>query len=169
MPTMHEFEAQNQRQQTINLAEIFLQQSARLLETQAAAARAVMRTQARSFAALGGPDLSALYAEENERRFSELLKTSTDQAVTFMRQTNETVRQFQQVLNQLVSQQTTQLTQHLRTAAEDIGQRTQQVEQQLREASTQTPQQARNAAEQALQGSGASSGADERARSKRPA
>jgi hypothetical protein len=163
---MNEYETQNRGQQTINLAEIFLQQSARLLENQAAAARAVMRTQARSFAALGAPDWSSLYTQENERQFSEFLKTSTDQALSFMRQTNETVRQFQQAFNQLVSQQTSQLTQQIRTtSAEEIGQGTQQVQQQLREASQHTPQQARSAAEQALQGSGA----EERARNKRPA
>jgi hypothetical protein len=165
MPTMNEYETQNRGQQTVNLAEIFLQQSARLLETQAAAARAVMRSQARSFAALGAPDWSSLYTQENERQFSEFLKTSTDQALTLMRQTNETVRQLQQVFNQLVSQQTSQLTQQIRTSAEEIGQRTQDVQQQVREAAQQTPQQARTAAEQALQGSGA----EERARSKRPA
>jgi hypothetical protein len=162
---MNEFETQNRGQQQVNLAEIFLQQSARLLETQAAAARAVMRTQARSFAALGAPDWSSLYTQENERRFSDFLKTSTEQAVNFMRQTNEAVRQFQEVLNQLVNQQTSQLTAQLRTSAEEIGQRTQDVQQQVLEASQQTVQQARSAAEQALQGSGA----EERTRSKRPA
>jgi hypothetical protein len=162
---MNEYETQNRGQQTVNIAEIVLQQSARLLETQAAAARAVMRTQARSFAALGGPDWSSLYTQENERQFSEFLKTSTEQAVSLMRQTNETVRQFQQIFNQLVSEQTNQLTAQIRTSAEEIGQRTQQVQQQVREASQQTAQQARTAAEQALQGSGA----EERARGKRPA
>src|SRR2546423_6424142 len=113
---MNEYEAQNRGQQTVNIAEIVLQQSARLLETQAAAARAVMRTQARSFAALGGPDWSSLYTQENERQFSEFLKTSTEQAVSLMRQTNETVRQFQQIFNQLVSEQTNQLTAQIRTS-----------------------------------------------------
>ena len=162
---MNELETQQRGQQTVNLAEIFLQQSARLLETQAAAARAVMRTQARSFAALGAPDWSSLYTQETERRFSELLKTSTEQAVNIMRQTHETVRQLQEVLGQLVNQQTSQLTAQLRTSAQEIGQRTQDVQQQVLEASQQTVQQARSAAEQALQGSGA----DERARNKRPA
>jgi gas vesicle protein len=162
---MHEFEAENRRQQSISLAEIFLHQNARLLETQAATARAVMRTQARGVAALGGPDWSALYSEENERSFSELLKTSTDQAVSFIRQTNEAARQLQQVITRLVSQQTTQLTEQFRTTAEDIGQRGQQLQQQMREASQQTPQQARSVSEQALQGSGT----EERTRSKRPA
>jgi hypothetical protein len=160
---MNEYEAQ--RQQTINLAEIFLQESARLLENQAAAARAIMRTQARSFAAFGAPDWSSLYTQETERQFSEFLRTSTDQAVSIMRRTNERVRQFQQALNQIMSQQTSQVTAQIRTNAEEIGQGTQQVQQQLREAAQQTPQQARSAVEEAWQGSGA----EERARSTQPA
>ena len=162
---MIDYETQNRGQQTVNIAEIFLQQSARLLETQAATARAIMRTQARSFAALGGPDWSSLYTPENERQFSEFLKTSTDQAVSFMRQTNETMRQFQQVFQQLVSQQTGQLTAQIRTSAEEIGERTQQVQQQVREASQHAAQQVRDASGRVLQGSGA----EQPARSKRPA
>jgi len=162
---MDQYERQNREQQTVNLAEIFLQQSARLLETQAAAARTVMRTQARSLAAFGGPDISCLYAHDDERQFSDLLKTSADHAVSLMRQTNETVRQFQQIFNQLVRQQTTQLTEQIRTSADEIRQRTQEVQQLVREATQQTAQQFRGATEQALQGSGA----DERARSQVPA
>ena len=161
---MYEFETQNRGQQTINIAEIFLQQSTRLIESQAATARAVMRTQARTLAALGGPDLSSLYAPENERQFSEFLKTSTDQAVRLMRQTTGAMRELQQVFTQLVSQQTGQLTAQIRASTDEIGTRTQQVQQQVLDATKQTAQQAHNVAEQ-WQGTGA----DERARSKRPA
>ena len=163
---MNQNETQNRAQQTVNIAEIFLQQSARLLETQAEAVRTVMRAQARSFSALGGPDWSSLYTQENERQFAEFLKTSTDQAVNLMRQTNEAMRQFQEVFSQLVSQQTSQLTAQIRTSAEEIGQRTQQAQRQVLESSQQTAQQARHAAEQVLHGSGAQ---EERTRSKRPA
>jgi hypothetical protein len=162
---MNAYETPNLGQQTVNLAEIFLQESARLLEHQAALARAVMRTQARGFAALGAPDWSSLYTHENERQFSEFVKTSTDQALSFMRQTNEKVRQFQQALNQIVSQQTSKVTAQIRTSAEEIGQGTHQVQQQLRQGAHQTPQQARTAVEEAWQGSGA----NELARSTHPA
>jgi hypothetical protein len=162
---MNPSESRDRGQQAVNIAEIFLQQSARLLETQAAAARAVMRTQARALAAVGGPDWSSLYTPENERQFSEFLKTSTDQAVSFMRHTSDTVRQFQDVLAQLANQQTNQLTAQLRTTAEELGQRAQEVQRQAREAADQTRQQARNVAEQSLQGSNE----EQRARSKRPA
>ena len=163
---MDQYERQPREQQTVNLAEIFLQQSARLLETQTAAARTVMRTQARSLAAFGAPDVSSLYAHEDERQFSDLLKTSADHVVSLMRQTNETVRQFQEVFNQIVRQQTTQLTEQMRASADEIKQRTQEVQQLVREASQQAAQQFRSSSEQGLQGS---SGADERARSKLPA
>jgi hypothetical protein len=162
---MNEYETHNFGQQTVNLAEIFLQESARLLENQAAVARAVMRTQARSLAAFGAPDWSSLYTQENERQFSEFIKTSTEQALSLMRQTNQKLQQFQQAFNEIVSRQTSKVTAQVRTSAEEIGQGTNEIEQQLREAAQQTPQQARSAVEEAWQGSGA----DERARSTQPA
>ena len=64
------------QQQGASLAEIFLQQGARLMEIQASAGRALLRTHARSCAAIGAPDWSALYGPETERQFSELLRTS---------------------------------------------------------------------------------------------
>ena len=146
---MQDYEAQTRGQQTaVNLAEIFLQQSARLIEAQASAVRAVIRTQARSFAALGGPDWSALYSDESQRQFSEFLKTSTDQAVRFMRQTNDTIREFQDSISHVVNRQTSQLTTQMRRSVEEIGGRT---EQGLADA-RMTAQEAADAVEQAASG-----------------
>ncbi len=162
---MNPSETHDRAQHAVDIAELFLKQSTHLVETQAAAARAVLHTQARALAALGGPDWSALYTPETERQFSEFLKSGTEQAVSFMRHTSDAVRQFQEVLAQLASQQTNQLTEQMRTGAQEISQQTQQVQQQVRQAAEQAAQQTRNAAEQALQGSGEA----QRARSKRPA
>jgi gas vesicle protein len=157
---MYEQETQKREQQlATNVAQIFLQQSARFIDTQAAAARAVMRTHARNIALLGGPDWSALYAPENERYFSELLKTSADQAVKFMQQTNDSLLRFQQALNQLIAQQTSKMTAQLRTNLEQIGNK---VEQSATEA-RMTAQQAADVVQQAA------SGGLEGARSRRPA
>ena len=73
-------------------------------------------------------------AHEDERQLSDLLKTSADHVVGLMRQTNETVRQFQEVFNQVVRQQTTQLTEQMRASADEIKQRTQEVQQLVRDA-----------------------------------
>ena len=124
---MHDYQAPRTRDQvTVNLAEIFLQQSARLIESQAAAARAIARAQARSFAALGGPDWSLLYGDENERQFSQFLKTSTEQAVSFVRESNDAVRRFQEAVNQLISWQAGQMTAQIRTSMDDMGRRAEQ-------------------------------------------
>ena len=173
---MNEFRTDDRARQTVAVAEIFLKQSARLLEAQAAAARAVMRTQARSIAALGGPDWSSIYTEENEHQFSQFLKTSTDQAVSLVRQTNEAMLQCQEAFRELLTQRTNQLTEQVRSSAEQTAQRTQEVEQQLREAAQQTPKATREAAhELGHEASSAvapvlhGSSPEQRTRSKRPA
>jgi hypothetical protein len=146
---MQEYQAHNRGEQTaVNLAEIFLQQSARLIETQAAAASAVIRTQARSFAAFGGPDWSSFYSEENQRQFSELLKTSTEQAVSFIRQTNDTMLQFQDAITRALNRQTDQLTTQMRKSMEEIGARAEQGIDKTR----MTAQQAAEAVQQAASG-----------------
>ena len=155
---MTETQTQTREQQlAANVAQTFLQQTARLIDTQAAAARAVMRTQARSIAMLGGPDWSALYTPEQERQFSELIRTSTEQAIKLVQETNDTFWRFQQTIAQLFSQQTGKITSQMRTAMEQTGTR---VEQSAAEA-RMTAQQAADVVQQAA------SGALEGARSRR--
>ena len=150
---MHDYQGQGAREQVaVNLAEIFLQQSARFIESQAAAARAMMRTQARSFAALGGPDWSILYGEENERQFSQFLRTSTEQAVSFIRESNDAVRRFQEAVNQLVSGQASQITAQIRTSIEDTGRRGEQNVNQARMTAEQAADVVQQAAASGLEG-----------------
>ena len=133
------------QQQGASLTEIFLQQGARLMEIQASAARSVLRTQARSCAAMGAPDWSALYGPETERQFSELLRTSAEQSLNLMRQTNQTFLELQQAINRLIAQQTREPTAQVCTNMQQIGQ---SVEQSAAEA-RRTAQQAADAVQQA--------------------
>jgi ribosomal protein S20 len=133
------------QQRGASLAEIFLQQGARLMDIQASAARSLLRTHARSCAAIGGPDWSALYGPEAERQFSELLRTSAEQSLNLIRQTNQTFVELQQAINHLIAQQTGELTAQVRTNMQQIGQ---SVEQSAAEA-RRTAQQAADAVQQA--------------------
>ena len=133
------------QQQGANLAEIFLEQGTRLMEIQASAARALLRTHARTCAAIGAPDWSALYGPETERQFSELLRTSAEQSLNLMRQTNQRFVELQQAVNQLVAQQTRELTAQVRTNMQQIGQSVEQSAAETRRAT----QQAADAVQQA--------------------
>ena len=116
-----------QQQQTANtLAEILLQQATRMMQLQASAARALLRTQARSYAALGGPDWSQLFGTESERRFDNLLQTTTEQSLSFLRQTNHSMFELQQAINGLIVRQTDELSAQIRSNMEQIGQQVQQ-------------------------------------------
>ena len=153
---MHDDQAQRTREHfAVNLAEIFLQQGARLIESQAAAARAIVRAQARSFAALGGPDWSILYGEENERQFSQFLKTSTEQAVSFMLQWNDSFHHFQDALNQLAATQTNQITAQMRRTSQEMGRRGEETVNHAR----MTAEQAADVVQQAAAASGLEGGA----------
>ena len=72
---------------------------------------------------------------------SRVFRTSTEQTVSMMRQTNEAMLQFQQIFSRL-------LTGHAarRSTAEDTTQRTRELEQQLSEAVQLTPHETREAA-----------------------
>jgi hypothetical protein len=139
-------EQYSQQQQTANtLAEIFLHQSTRMLQIQASAARALLRTHARTYAALGGPDWSPLFGAENERRFDDLLRTTTEQTLSLLRQTNQSVSELQQSINGLIARQADQFTSQLRGDIQQIGQKVEQSASEVR----RTAQQASEALQQA--------------------
>ena len=144
-------------QPVLNLAEIVVQSTARLINLQAAAARALLQTQMRSSALRGAPDLSHVFASDTMREISELFTAGAEESMKLMRQTNETIGQLQKELSDAFMLQTEQWSEQIRKNVQDIEQRTQQAVLQVREVTQRERKAARETAEQsetALQGSG---------------
>jgi DNA anti-recombination protein RmuC len=136
-------------EQAVNLAEIFVRGTARMLELQGAAARTVLQTQGRSAALFGAPDWSVVFNGGGNEQFQNLFETGAEQAVRFLRIANETIQQFQSQLGVLIEQQTQQATEQMRHSIEEMARRSEQTIQQLTRLSGQVTDQARGMAEEA--------------------
>jgi gas vesicle protein len=143
-----------QQQHGVNFAEIFWKSTARILDIQTAAARALMQTQSRSAAMFGAPDWSELFNGRTGEQLSNFLNTSADQAANYIRQTNDTLREVQHQFGQLVEQQTQQLTEQMRQGMEELGRRGQQGIQEMRRATEQAMHEARQAGNEQQQRAG---------------
>jgi len=110
--------ANNGARRAINLAEIMVQGSARMFEIQAAAARTFCQYQAKSAAILGAPDWSALFKGNSNTRFFE---STTEDVLSYMRQTSETIAEIQSDMCHLVEQQTAELSDQLRQGLKQTG------------------------------------------------
>ena len=93
-------------------------------------------------------DIAGMLLQHSVRLFqtqaeaaSRALRTSTEQTMSVMRQTNEAMLQFQQIFSRLLIGAAAR-----RTSAEDTMQRTRELEQQLQEAVQLTPHETREAA-----------------------
>jgi hypothetical protein len=138
-------QSQGAQQQGVSFAEIFFKSTARILDIQTAAARSLLQTQSRSAAMLGVPDWSDLFNGRTGEQLSNLYNTGAEQAVNYLRQTNETLREVQHQFGQLVEQQTQQVTEQMRQSMEELGRRGQQSIDEMRRATDQAMQQARQA------------------------
>ncbi len=131
-------DAQRGQQTVVNLAEVLVQGTARILDLQATATRTFLQTQSRSAAMLGAPDWSPLFNGRNGEELSHLFSASAEQAVEYLRQTNAAWREVQQQFTDLLDQQTQQFTEQMRKGMEEVGRRGQEEMDQLRRAAMQT-------------------------------
>jgi hypothetical protein len=136
-------------QQALNLTELFVRSTARMLDLQLAAARAMLQTQGRSAAMLGAPDWSAAFNGRGEEQLSQLFQASADQSVRFLRTANETMQQVQQQLGELVEQQTQQITEQMRRSVDELMRRSREGMEQMGRASDEMMHQARRMSEEA--------------------
>ena len=127
-------------QQTTNLAEIFVQGMARIVNIQTTAARVLLQSQGRSAALFGAPDWTEALNRQSEH-FSELFATGAEQTVNLIRQTSETVNGLQQQVGQLFERRTAQVTEEMRSGIEDLARRSEQGLEEMRGTTQQAARQ----------------------------
>ncbi|HEX2244935.1 MAG TPA: phasin family protein, partial [Gammaproteobacteria bacterium] len=124
---MSRTEASNRVQDTgakhaINLAEILLQGTARILDIQAAGTRTLLQYQAKGAAMFGAPDWSELFKRSNGRFF----ETTAEQALNYMRQTSEAISAIQTDMVHLIEEQTEELGEQIQQGLKEAGERIQE-------------------------------------------
>jgi phasin family protein len=124
---MKRTESSNRLQDTgakhaINLAEILLQGTARILDIQAAGTRTFLQYQAKGAAMFGAPDWSELFKRSNGRFF----ETTADQALNYMRQTGEAISAIQTDMVHLIEEQTEELSEQMQQGLKEAGERIQE-------------------------------------------
>ena len=124
---MKRTESSNRLQDTgakhaINLAEILLQGTARILDIQAAGTRTFLQYQAKGAAMFGAPDWSELFKRSNGRFF----ETTADQALNYMRQTGEAISAIQTDMVHLIEEQTEELSEQIQQGLKEAGERIQE-------------------------------------------
>jgi phasin family protein len=124
---MNRTEASNRLQDTgakhaINLAEIMLQGTARILDIQAAGTRTFLQYQAKGAAMFGAPDWSELFKRSNGRFF----ETTANQALNYMRQTSEAISAIQTDIVHLIEEQTEELSEQIQQGLKEAGERIQE-------------------------------------------
>jgi phasin family protein len=124
---MNRTEASNRLQDTgakhaINLAEIMLQGTARILDIQAAGTRTFLQYQAKGAAMFGAPDWSELFKRSNGRFF----ETTAEQALNYVRQTSEAISAIQTDIVHLIEEQTEELSEQIQQGLKEAGERIQE-------------------------------------------
>ena len=124
---MKRTESSNRLQDTgakhaINLAEIMLQGTARILDIQAASAKTFLQYQAKGAAMFGVPDWSELFKRSNGRFF----ETTADQALNYMRQTSGAISAIQTDMVHLIEEQTEELSEQMQQGLKEAGERIQE-------------------------------------------
>ena len=132
------------QQQVTNLAEIFVQGMARIVDIQTAAARVLLQSQGRSAAIFGAPDWTPALNRQSEH-FSQLFTTSAEQTVNLIRQTSETVNEVQQQVGHLFEQRTAQVTEEMRNGIEEVARRSEQGLEEMRNTTQEAARQAHRA------------------------
>ena len=108
--------------QAINLAEILLQGTARVLDIQAAGTRTFLQYQAKGAAMFGAPDWSELFKRSNGRFF----ETTADQALNYMRQTSEAISAIQTDMVHLIEEQREEFGEQMQQGLKEAGERIQE-------------------------------------------
>jgi phasin family protein len=106
----------------INLAEILLQGTARILDIQAAGTKTFLQYQAKRAAMFGAPDWSELFKSSNGQFF----ETTADQALNYMRQTSEAISAIQADMVHLIEEQTQELSEQMQQGLKEAGERIQE-------------------------------------------
>jgi hypothetical protein len=119
------------QQQALNLAEVYVRGTARMLALQVSAMRAVLETQGRSAALLGGPDWSELFDRRTGEQLSTLFETGAEQTVRLLHRANAAALQVQQQFGALIEQQAQQATQQMQRSMEEMGRRSREGLEQL--------------------------------------
>jgi gas vesicle protein len=127
-----------------NLAEVFVQGMARIVDIQTAAARVLLQTQGRSAAMFGAPDWTQAFNRQGEQ-FTQLFTTGAEQTLKIIRQTNETVSEVQEQVGHLLEQQTAQVTEQMRNGLEQVSRRSEQTLEEMRHATRQVAREAQRA------------------------
>jgi hypothetical protein len=175
-------DSRDPQQQALNLAEVYVRGTARMLALQVSAIRAIIETQGRSAALLGAPDWSQLFDRRTGEQLSTLFETGAEQTVRLLHRANAAALQVQQQFGALIEQQAQQATQQMQRSMEEMGRRSREGIEQLGSMSTRsgaeagrTVSTAQYAAEQPVPqtiitpGSEQSGSGEERARSRRSA
>jgi hypothetical protein len=137
------------QQQALNIAEIMVRGSARMLELQTSAARAVLQMQGRNAALLGVPDWSNLFTGQGAEQLESLFQTGADQSVHFLRTANEAIQQVQRQFGELMERQTQQVADQMRRSVEEMTRRSREGMEQLSRVSDEAMQRAQRASEEA--------------------
>ena len=143
----------DREQSAANVADIYVRGALRIADMQASAARVLLQTQARTARMFGAPDWSNAFNGPGEQ-LSQWFNTGTEQALSLMRQTNETISEVNQQLSRIVQRQTVQLAEEMRQGLEAVNRRAQDSLHELRETTEQ-------AASEAARGAGRAPGREE--------
>jgi phasin protein len=139
------------------MTEIALRGTALLWDLQADAARNLLETQARSATLLGAPDLTQMF-HLGEGRTSGLFTTTIDQALSSLRQINETATEVQWQLARVAEQQTAGIAEHIQQGIEKLGRRSQQGLQEIRRIAQEEADEIEASAREARERAGAREG-----------
>lgn len=132
---------------TIGLTAVVFQNTARLLDIQAQAARSMLQNQARNASAIfGTPDLSDSLNKAPENLF----ETSAQRTVGYLRQTNEVVSQLQSQIKEFVEQRSTEIANNVQENIQQSMEQLQQAQQEAAEKSKDVIKNTTDSAERAV-------------------
>jgi hypothetical protein len=134
----------NTQQTAFNLADVFVQGALRIVDMQTSAARVFLQTQGRSARMFGAPDWSHSFNGPSEQ-ISQLVTTGTEQALTLIRQTNDTISEVNQRFGQLVQQQTAQIAEDMRYGMKEVSRRAERGLNQMRSTTEQAAEEVQRA------------------------
>lgn len=108
--------------QMMNIADIAIRGTARLLDIEFATLRTFWQIQARSAAAFGAPDCSEMIRRA-ESSVQRLLSTSTEQMLTSVHQAAQAFTEIQNQVGQVIEDSAEQVTEEIRQGMEEFGER----------------------------------------------
>ena len=120
------------QQSAVNLADIFVQGTMRIVDMQTSAARVFLQTQSRSARMFGVPDWSHSLNGPSAQ-VSQLFTTGAEQAMNLIRHTNETISELNEQFGQLVQRQTAQIVDEMRNGMEEVSRKAEESLDQMRQ------------------------------------